>query len=259
MPNKPPSQRRGLAPARSIQRTGRKLTTTERGYGWQWQKLRPLVLAEEPLCRFCREKGLIVAAEEIDHIDGDSHNNDRGNLRPLCRACHLERTAKDQAFGKHQWRPDWLRPSTIPLVIVCGPPASGKTSFVEQHADSADLVIDLDVIAASLSGQGTHAWDRSRWLTPAIRARNELLGDIGRPSARWPCAWLIVSEAKAGNRQWWKDHLQPERIVVLETMPDVCMRRVREAADRNIEQACAAITQWWADYQRRTGDEIVRQ
>ncbi len=258
MPSKPPSQRHGSAPTRRIIRTGRKFTTTERGYGWHWQKLRPLILAEEPLCRFCKEQGLIAAAEEIDHIDGDSHNNDRENLRPLCRACHLRRTAEDQAFGKHQWRPDWLRPSTIPLVIVCGAPASGKTSYVEQHAGGADLVIDLDVIASGLSGQSMHGWDRAKWLTPAIRARNEMLGDIGRPTDRWPRAWLIASEAKADRRQWWKDHLQPERIVVLETMPDVCRARVRADADRNIEQTCSVITQWWTDYERRPGDEIVR-
>ncbi|HTN60258.1 MAG TPA: AAA family ATPase [Devosia sp.] len=257
MPSKPPSQRR-VAAAPRIQRTGRKLTTTERGYGWQWQKLRPLILADEPLCRFCKAKWLIVAADEIDHIDGDSHNNDRENLRPLCRPCHLERTAKDQAFGKHQWRPDWLRPSTIPLTIVCGPPASGKTSYVAQHAIASDLVIDLDVIAAHLSGQSLHGWDRAKWLTPAIRARNEMLGDIGRPTDRWPRAWLIVSEAKAVNRQWWKDHLQPERIVVLETMPTVCMARVRDDPLRPRERTYEAITRWWTDYERRTGDEIVR-
>lgn len=256
MPSKPPSAI--SAQHRLIEQAPRKLTTTERGYGWQWQKLRLVILTEEPLCRTCAEQDLYVAAEEVDHVDGDSHNNERDNLRPLCRACHLQRTARDQAFGKHQWRPEWLRPSTIPLVIVCGPPASGKTTYVQQHAGAGDLTIDLDVIASAMSGQPMHRWDRSKWLTPALRARNELLGDIGRPTKRWPRAWLIVSEAKPVNRQWWRDHLEPERILVLETMPDVCMARVREDPLRTQAPTQAAITRWWTEYTRRAGDEVLR-
>lgn len=100
MATRPP--RAGNAAQRQprIKRSGPKLTTTERGYGWHWQQLRLVVLHEEPLCRFCKTKGVIVAAEEVDHIDGDSHNNERDNLRPLCRLCHLQRTAKDQAFKR---------------------------------------------------------------------------------------------------------------------------------------------------------------
>jgi hypothetical protein len=236
----------------------RRLTTTERGYGWHWQKLRLVILAEEPLCRFCNEKGLTVAAEEVDHIDGNSHNNDRDNLRPLCRPCHLARTAADQAFGKHQWRPEWLRPSTIPLVIVCGAPASGKSTLVEDARGGDDLVIDLDVIASGMAGSTLHGWSRDRYLTPAVRQRNEMLGDIGRPTTRWPRAWLIVSEPKAENRQWWHDHLQPERIVVIETPPAICMARAAADPERKRGVTYDAIGRWWQDYERRDGDEIVK-
>lgn len=78
----------------------RRGSSSARGYGYQWQKLRLTILADEPLCRTCDAADRTTAATEVDHIDGDSANNDRANLRPLCKPCHSARTARDQAFGR---------------------------------------------------------------------------------------------------------------------------------------------------------------
>lgn len=240
-----------------IRRRDPSLTTTERGYGWKWQQLRLRVLADEPLCRFCKDRGIIKPAEEVDHIDGNSHNNDRENLRPLCHDCHQKRTAQDQAFGKHQWHPDWLRPSLVPLTIVCGPPAGGKSTWVKAQAGLSDLVIDLDVIASTLSGEPLHTWNRDKWLTPAVRTRNDLLADIGR-MADVPAAWLIVGEPQPDRRQWWQDKLKPLTIVVLETTPAECIARTRRDPARAIGSTIEAIGRWWSEYERREGDRLVR-
>ena len=75
-------------------------SSTERGYGRQWRKVRAAVLADEPLCRMCAEQGTTMAATEVDHVDGNSSNNDRANLRPLCKPCHSRRTLRDQGWGR---------------------------------------------------------------------------------------------------------------------------------------------------------------
>lgn len=89
---------------RKRQRTearGRRERRTGRNpYDRRWRKVRALHLAIEPLCRSHRERGFIVAANEVDHIDGDPFNNHETNLRSLCKPCHSRRTARDQGFGR---------------------------------------------------------------------------------------------------------------------------------------------------------------
>lgn len=63
--------------------------------GAAWQRLRALVIEQEPLCRHCSERGLIVCASDVDHISGDPSDNSRDNLQSLCHSCHSIKTAAD--------------------------------------------------------------------------------------------------------------------------------------------------------------------
>lgn len=73
-------------------------SAAKRGYGRNWQRLRLLVLHEEPLCRECR-----AAATDVDHIDGDVTNLARENLQALCHGCHSRKTTRENGGG---WRPE---------------------------------------------------------------------------------------------------------------------------------------------------------
>ncbi|MGH6977841.1 MAG: HNH endonuclease [Brevundimonas sp.] len=241
----------------------RRGSAASRGYDADWRRCRAAFLKRYPLCRFCEEAGRVEAATVVDHIisieDRPDLRLDWSNLRPLCKVCHDRRTARDQAFGGRAARwPDWLRPSAVPLTIVCGPPASGKSTLVRERAQPSDLVLDIDAIAAELSGQGLHSWGRD-WLAPALRERNELLGRLSRQSCTWPAAWLIVSEPKAERRQWWWSTMRPTEIIVLETSVEVCMARTRADPERAQRRDVwdAAVIRWWSRYDRRTGDTVV--
>lgn len=66
----------------------------------RWKALRRLVLTEQPLCVMCEQAGRVRLAIAVDHIDGNSGNNDRSNLQALCVPCHSRKTARfDGGFG----------------------------------------------------------------------------------------------------------------------------------------------------------------
>lgn len=269
MARRPPTAAQPSAPLLQTQRKqekrerdARRGSSTQRGYGSDWRQLRERFIHQHPLCLFCEEAGHVVAAEVVDHIvsftDRPELRLDWGNLRSLCKDCHDRRTARDQAFdGRASRWPAWLRPSAIPLHIVCGPAASGKTTYVRERATPLDLVLDLDAIASDLSGLRPHSWG-SEWLDPALRYRNELLGRLSRPSDR-PAAWLIVSEPLVIRRQWWATTMKPASITVLETDPSICRDRIRSDPERMERRDVwdAAVTRWWSRYERRPGDVVV--
>lgn len=73
-------------------------TSSQRGYGAEWQKLRRQVLDDDPLCRVCREQGRTTLATAVDHIKPKAKGGTDAwdNLRPICDPCHRVKTIEDQ-------------------------------------------------------------------------------------------------------------------------------------------------------------------
>ncbi|TVT77629.1 HNH endonuclease [Acinetobacter colistiniresistens] len=75
-------------------------STTERGYGHAWRKLREKVLQRDGyLCVNHYAKGEIVEATDVDHIVSKEKGgtDELDNLQSLCAQCHQEKTAKEDS------------------------------------------------------------------------------------------------------------------------------------------------------------------
>lgn len=210
--------------------------------------------------------GVITLAVLVDHrIPLEQWPEGRlvlTNLESQCAHHHNVVKQREESAWRGSAKPGWLEPSRVPLEVVCGPIASGKSTWVRRHAGPRDLIVDIDAIGSRLAGLPfTHSWDR-RHLDDALRERNAMLASLARPDARtrWPMAWLIVSEPTADGRAWWQERLEPRRITVMETPPAVCLERMRLDPDRidRLEHATHAIGAWWQTYEPREGEHVVR-
>lgn len=265
----------GKLPSRLTREVAEKVRLQEReqNVDWRpwyktsrWQKLRLEVLSRDGY--ICQRTGILLSGKHpapnsavVDHKKPHRGDPDlfwdKDNLQSVSKEWHDSiKQAIEKADQVAAIHPKWLQPSIIPLTIVCGPPASGKSTYVAQHKREFDLVIDLDEIAAELSGEPLHGWDRDRWLNAALYRRNDLLGSLSRPS-RHRAAWLIVSEPKARHREWWVKTMRPQSLVMLEVPEPQCLANAMRAGDRNINRVDSIITQWWAHYERRVGDTII--
>ncbi|MGK5529350.1 AAA family ATPase [Streptomyces sp. URMC 129] len=203
----------------------------------RWPVLRDQVLSEEPLCR----AGCGAPPAVVDHIRPHRGREelafDRGNLQAMCKPCHDAKTARETGFagsGK-------ARSAPAVVTLVCGPPCSGKTTYVAERAEPGDLVVDWDALAVALGSPGPHAHPPA--LRPfiaeardAVVARLERRHDIER-------AWIIATAPRAADRE----RLAPgASVVILAVEEEECARRARRA--RRPAGTLEAIEAWWRTY-----------
>ncbi len=73
--------------------------STQRGYGYKWQRFRLTYLARHPLCVACEKINRVTAATDVDHIiphRGDMDKFWSGPFQALCGPCHKAKTARGQ-------------------------------------------------------------------------------------------------------------------------------------------------------------------
>lgn len=79
----------------------RRGSSTQRGYGSQWQTFRRGYLARYPTCRQCGQP-----ATEIDHIIPKrwGGTDDEANLQPLCKRHHNAKTQQERKqYMSNRW------------------------------------------------------------------------------------------------------------------------------------------------------------
>jgi len=246
----------------------------------QWKRLRLAKLAETPSCEPCAARGVVKLANTVDHRVSIASGGDPfptlDGLMSMCPPCHSAKTqAKDRIGGKgvafkgcstdglpldpaHPFNaetgacsrlsvgaaertlPKGMRPSRIPLVIVCGAPGSGKSSYVSAHAGPRDLVIDLDVIRAQMAGKAIHA-EASYFTARALEERNRLLAGLST-NRRHDRAWFIFGGARPAERAHWARMLAAERVHLMDTPEAECVRRIY--ADPTRRGRAATMANW---------------
>lgn len=246
----------------------------------QWKVLRQQKLLQVPFCEGCAERGKRAWANTVDHrvaiSDGGPAFPELEGLASYCVSCHSRKTARGSEAGavrakgtgwdadgnpldqRHPWNggngtltreaierrmPTDLRPSRIPLTIVCGPPGSGKSTYVRQHAGPRDRVICFDTIMSRITGKGPHDQER-RYLGKVLDTRNAMLRALATDTEH-ERAWFILQGHDPAERRLWAGRLGGE-LLVLSTPLAECIRRINADPDRPEERREVMIRNAWA-------------
>lgn len=129
------------------------------------------------------------------------------------------------------------------ITLVCGPPGSGKTSYVKDHMRWGDLVIDFDYLYSALSFLPTR--EKPDQLYPYVEcARKALYKKImyGCPVD----VWVIMGGARARDREQFPD----AKIILLKKSVSECLRNIMKDPERSgeIERYRPMIEKWYRQY-----------
>ncbi len=221
-----------------------------RGYDQHWRRIRAQFLRKHPVCVDCGQP-----ASEVDHNTSlaQGGTNEWSNLRARCKPCHSRKTAtQDGGFGNRRGasRPrQEIGRSMIPVTIVAGPPGGGKSSYVAEHKLWGDLVVDMDALYHALTGLPWY--DKPDALLPFVAAaRDAVITRLARAS-NVRHAWIITGQSDLFELVALKDRLGAKQLVMLETSPTECLRRIAQdprRAERH-EHWQELVRHWWETYQ----------
>jgi 5-methylcytosine-specific restriction enzyme A len=74
-----------------------RISSSQRGYGATWRRLRAMILSRDPLCTTCLQADRLNPSVMVDHVVPKSLGGEDSleNLRGICRRCHEVKTSRE--------------------------------------------------------------------------------------------------------------------------------------------------------------------
>ena len=210
----------------------------------------------------CQYPGCSKPAEEVHHIIELTPTNvndpkialDLKNLMCVCRDCHFRihrekilqsfrRRARKKILDQNGCYFDeegMLRQMSVH--IIHGAPGAGKNTYVEEHRDKTDLVVDLDAIQQAL-GHSRYD-DSNNLLDMALHIREYIYDLIEKRDEIVDCrnVWVIATLPKKDERQALADRLKAD-LIHISTGQLECLERVANDPKRKDKQIAKAIVE----------------
>lgn len=141
------------------------------------------------------------------------------------------------------------------IQVICGAPGSGKTTHVAQHAQSGDLIIDVDALYHALTGLAWYDKPQSL-LKYVLAARDGILNKLARsPDVN---AWIVAEAPRRAERNRLRDRFDAQ-VTVMEIPTADCLLRI-SADDRrkgHLEEWMPRVQSWWQRYEKDERDTVI--
>ena len=232
----------------------------------EWLECRAFVVTRDKgLCQECLKKGKYTPGEEVHHIIWLKPTNindpnitlNPNNLELVCKDCHfaIHKTARHvlnkrlPSISNGTYFDDMGNLQKVKIYIVYGPPAGGKTTYVKEHMEYGDMIVDLDSIKQSLS----LCYDKEQPdnLTDIAKDIRDLLYvKIRNKEVNARNIWVIATLPRRKERQSLRQDLDA-KMVFIDTDIDECIANAMNDKQRKDKSSqIELINNWFGSYEQ---------
>lgn len=131
------------------------------------------------------------------------------------------------------------------LIVVTGPPAAGKSSWIRSHAKPQDVIIDLDLMALAMAGPGADHHDHNETLLRIVhRARQAAIHEAER---HLDTTDVFLIHTMPSPKARAKYRRLGARIVTVDPGEAIVRQRVKDMRQPAME---AVVTRWYSQYRK---------
>ena len=211
----------------------------------QWRKFRKYIIDKNGgICNRCGTIFTDTSKLEVHHInylrDEDYKNPTKtlseDNVEVVCHQCHNEehgRFVKDQE-----------------VILVFGPPLSGKTTFVKSIKNNNDIVVDLDKLQEAITLNDPYRKaDAIKY--NLFELRNTLYDNIAKRYGKWKRDFIVATLAASWERDSLINRLNVDEVILMETTKEECIERLNNIKDLRheyYEEWMSYINKWFDTY-----------
>ncbi|MBS6504046.1 MAG: HNH endonuclease [Clostridium sp.] len=220
----------------------------------EWINFRQIILLERSKhdgihCERCDKRIVVSKHIQLHHIielTEDNYQDKMISLNPdnveiLCQGCH-NRHHKRWSGGGHKRKEK-------AVYIVYGPPMSGKNSYVIEHMERGDLVIDMDSLYQAVTL--LPKYDKPDELLYNVFAiRNSIIQNIKTRYGGYRTAWIIGGYPRKVERERLARETRAE-LILMDVDRDTCIKRLNKCNDYRSEHK-----EEWINYIDKWFDEF---
>ena len=209
----------------------------------RWRHLRSnLILERGNKCHRCNKSfpspsliGHHIIPLTIDNIEDVNISLNQNNIEIICIDCHNE---EHNRFNQQEQK----------VYIVYGSPCSGKSTYVNQHYNYGDMIIDIDRLWLALSNECKYK--KPNELKQVVLSTYDYLIDCVKVrKGNWKNCFIVGSFANQIKRERLSKELNAELIFINETK-EKCLNNLYNDKERKevVNEWKLYIEKWFEDF-----------